>query len=157
MGIHHRRLEIEIVDSIYTIELYDILTSRGITFHFYADHSQIMIEVTDPAQANRGFNGIYQLIREWLTGRKLKKNADRTDCIIFKSGTRSGHPLQDLNHILLDNHDKIMISDNVQNFGFIFYQNLTLNRQINKVRGKAIGNLINISRISRCIDSKSSK
>ena len=45
--------------SIYTIELYHIWASMGITCYFYADDSQIMIEVTDPAQANRNFNEIF--------------------------------------------------------------------------------------------------
>ena len=69
--------------SIYTIELYYILTNMGIKCHFYADDTQFLIDVENECQAQQDFSTVFKKIVDWMASRKLKLNSDKTECILI--------------------------------------------------------------------------
>ena len=90
-------------------------------------------------------NNIFSAISEWMSKR---------ECIIFGHKTRL-NTVNNFKYVKLDNFSKIYFVDKIKDLGIIFDQHLTMETQILNVRAKAIGNLINISRISKYIDKNS--
>ena len=89
-----------------------------------------------------------------MYGRKLKLNSNKTECILIGSATQS-NIIQNFRSIKLEDQSTIVLSEQVRDLGFTLDSNLTLDAQIQKVKSKAIGNLINISRISAYLDKSS--
>ena len=141
-----------ILFSIYTSELYYILTNMGYMCHFYADDTRIMMNIEIPAQAQQDFSKIMSAIDRWMASRKLKLNSDKTECILFDSNSNQN---QSISHINLNDSTSITLSDQVRNLGFVFDSKLKMETQINKVKGKAIANLKNIAQISKYLDRNS--
>ena len=139
--------------SIYTMELYYLLASMGVSCHFYADDCQLLINVESQDQIQRDFNEIFRSILLWMKGRKLKLNAAKTECVFIGSNplVSSGN----FNSIQFDDQSELIFSDNVRDLGFIIDKNIDLKAQLQKTKGKSIGNLINISRIAKYLDRNS--
>ena len=140
--------------TIYTMELSYVLRDLGVSCHFYSDDTQILLNIETESQACEDFNNIFSAISKWMSKRKLKLNANKTECIIFGHKTRL-NTLNSFKYVKLDNLSKIDFVDKIKDLGIIFDQHLTMETQILNVRAKAIGNLINISRISKYIDKDS--
>ena len=139
--------------SIYTAELYYMLSNMGFSCHFYADDSQIFINVEDQDQVQRDFSEMMTAVATWMSSRKLKLNANKTECILFDSNSRnvSINPINNINM----GTTTLTFSDSVRNLGVFFEKRLNMEKQIQNAKSKAIGNLINISHISKYIDRNS--
>ena len=74
--------------SIYTTELYHILKNMGIKCHFYADDTQVLIDVENEAQAQHDFKIVFNVVEGWMKRRRLKLNVEKTECIIFGNRVR---------------------------------------------------------------------
>ena len=149
-GIPQGTILAPIFFSIYTIELYYVLQQFNVDCHFYADDTQLMITVSDEEQAQRDFSLIFGAISDWMESRRLKLNASKTECILFGSSTRLG----DLSQFRALNvgDSSVIFSETVRDLGVIMDRYLNLNTQMRNVKKKAIGNLINISRMTKYID-----
>ena len=140
--------------SIYTRELYYILSDMGVDCHFYADDTQIMMEVGTESHAQQSFDMVFAVVESWMSKRKLKLNADKTEYIII--GNRSGTNIfNNLNEICLSTDRSIELSEKVRNLGVWFDRDLSLEPQLQNARRKIIGNLVNISRIAKFINKDS--
>ena len=80
----------------------------------------------------------------YLRSRRLKLSSDKTEHIIV-SANISMHINSGINSVMLG----------VENFEFVFYNQLKLNEQINNVKRKIFISLINVSRIANLIDKYS--
>ena len=140
--------------SIYCMELYFILRNLGISCHFYADDTQVLINVEDEEQTQQEFNNVFNIVEEWMTRRKLKLNADKTECIIFGNKPRL-EALEGFKYIQVKQDSKLTLASQVKNLGVLFDQDLSMEPQIRSIKGKAIGHLTNISYIAKFIDRSS--
>ena len=152
-GVPQGTILAPILFSIYSIELYHILQRYNIDCHFYADDTQLMVTINDKESAKMEFRSILGIINEWMSSRRLKLNAGKTECIIFGSTPRL-RDLGDFTSIVLGDGTDIVLSEAVRDLGVFFDRNLSLTTQINNTRRKAIGNLINISRVAKFINRK---
>ena len=151
-GIPQGSVASPILFNIYTMELYYLLIGQGVNCHFYADDTQMLMEVTGSGDVPGKLTGVMNSIECWMNSRKLKLNVGKTELMIVPSHAYFGN--LDISGVVL-NSTTCNFSESVRSLGIIFDEKLTLKHQINNVKKKAVYNLINIARISKLIDKPS--
>ena len=130
-----------------------MLNYYNVTYHFYADDTQIYFKLDSKDQCISKLNSVLNAVQTWRFKRKLKLNKDKTNIMVV------GNPLQLRNinfpSILKLDKTDINLSKKLKNLGVIFDENLTLKYQVAAVKKKAIGGLINIEKISKFLDKES--
>lgn len=68
------------------LRLGSILRRHGVSFHFYADDTQIYIPLkkNDPSAINSSLTCLDE-VKIWLASNFLSLNADKTEVIIFEA------------------------------------------------------------------------
>ena len=139
---------------IYTSSLQYVLREFGVSFHLYADDTQIYFRL-EPNHVNvANIKKISEAVGIWMRSRKLKMNAGKTEIMIIGSTNNIQIAQSEFDHMVNFCDTTVVLSEKLKNLGFIFDQSLTLSNQINNVKRKAIGGLINISHISSIINKK---
>ena len=138
---------------IYTLTLQYMLAYYDVSYHFYADDTQIYFKCDSKDQCISKINTVVHAVQSWMNKRKLKLNKDKTN-IMLVGNVQKLRNLDFPSVLLLDRTD-ITLSSKLKNLGVIFDENLTLKHQIAATKKKAIGGLINIAKISSFIDDKS--
>ena len=138
---------------VYTLTLQYILEFHNVSYHFYADDTQIYFKCDTKDHCISKLNVIIQAVQSWMHKRKLKLNTDKTNVMVV-GNTQKLRNLDLPGTLLLDQTD-VNLSSKLKNLGVILDQNLTLNYQITAIKKKTIGGLINIAKISNFIDFKS--
>ena len=136
-----------ILFTIYTIGLCYLLTNLGVTYHMYADDCQLLIDIKTKTQTENDCKTTLNAVQQWMKSRKLKLNTDKTEYIMFNNNN-----CEELN---VDELSMASRSENIKDLGFTFNTDLNMKLQILNVKRKAIGNLINISKIAQYIDLNS--
>ena len=86
---------------LYTSPLGDIVREDGLSFHFYADDSQLYTsfacnDTSDPVAAKQRLESCVADINLWMTTNKLKLNNDKSEFLFLHSRFR---------HSLSPSHD----------------------------------------------------
>ena len=135
----------------YVLPIGDIIEHYGLSYHLYADDSQIYTTFYPkiPGDVEMCLFKIRACIREikqWVTAKKLKINDEKTEFFIaahqYDQGRLSGLTLQ------LDVDNKFSASSNVRNLGVVFDTNM----QVSAICRTANLLLSNLRRIRRFTD-----
>ena len=143
-----------ILFTIYILPMGDIARRHGITFHIYADDTQIYcsFDLSDSDNTKSRIENCIADIRLWMISQKLKLNDDKTEIIILSAPS----------HTTQVNCGNIVIGDScvvpaasVRNLGVIFDHHLTMESHIKMVSKNAYYHLRNIASIRNtlCVDS----
>ena len=143
---------------LYTSPLGDIMRKHGVSFHLYADDSQIYLSfkssvVADVESSKRIVQECVQDINLWMSRNKLKLKNDKTDFLVFYAHYRSSPTLDSI----LVGGELIQAKDNARNIGVIFDNTLTLDRQITAICQSCFFQLRNIARVRRFLSYDSTK
>ena len=136
---------------IYTSSLQYVLKELKVSFHLYADDTQIYFRLSSNIDEDKiKIQSISDAVDKWMKDRKLKMNAGKTKIMVIRNnrGTISNA----LGQEAFFGNSRVAITEKEKNLGFVFDQTLSLVNQINKVKQKSISGLINISHISSIID-----
>ena len=140
---------------IHTLPLRDIVRRHGVSFHFYADDTQLYMQFrpSDLPVAVQCMDNCVADIREWMTANYLKLNEDKTEYLIL--GTKQKIGQCDMSNASLSVGD--MQTDPVnsaRNIGVLFDSNMSLVGHINNTRRSVFYQLRNTSKISRFLDNE---
>ena len=75
---------------IYTSTIVFLLDAHGVSYHFYADDSQLYILIDDIEHAKEIIVQLLMDIKKWMCERKLKLNDRKTEIMLVKGNLRGG-------------------------------------------------------------------
>ena len=65
--------------TVYTSSLVNVLVAHGVDYHFYADDSQLYIQIDNIPGAKERLTFFMSDIKIWMARRRLKLNEGKTD------------------------------------------------------------------------------
>lgn len=141
---------------IYIIPLLILLSGLGVSFHCYADDTQIYIPCRIPNFANTtdSINQIYKSISEWLSNNYLKLNDNKSEVILIGTPSAVAQCKATATSIKLGS-STISFSPTVKNLGVLFDESLSFSQHIKQCRKSSFFMLKNLSRIRNHFDQDS--
>ena len=138
---------------IYTSSLVSLLNAHEINYHFYADDTQLYIEIDNIQDTKDKLSSLLSDIKKWMCERKLKLNDNKTEVILIKGNLRNSVAEEfgnlDFGSSQLDPHLS------VKNLGIIFDSSLSFRNHINSVVKACNFHIRNIYAIRKYLNKES--
>ncbi|XP_061759223.1 probable RNA-directed DNA polymerase from transposon BS isoform X1 [Nerophis ophidion] len=138
--------------SIYMLPLGDVIRKYGISFHCYADDTQLYmpLKLTNTPDCSQ-LEACLNEIKQWMSANFLQLNAKKTEMLII--GPARHRPLFNNTTLTFDNQI-IKQGDSVKNLGIIFDPTLSFESHIKSVTKTAFFHLRNIAKIRSILSTK---
>ena len=135
---------------LYTSPIADIINDHGLSYHLYADDTQLYItfkstSLNDIQQVKLRVECCVRDIDEWMIRNYLKLNQDKTDLVVISSRF---HPMPDIGHITVGS-ECITPRDSVRNLGVQFDSIFSFEEHIKNICKSSFYHLRNIAKIRK--------
>ncbi len=130
--------------SLYMLPLGNIIREYGISFHRYADDTQLYIS-TRPDETSKLFKltECVKNVKDWMTNHFLLSNSDKTEILLIEPKNSTQNILD--HNLQLDGFT--VTSSTVKNLGVILDHNLSFENHISNVTKTAFFHLRNIVKL----------
>ena len=143
---------------LYTSPIGDILRHHNMSFHLYADDTQMFLPFScnddlSLSDAMKRIECCLSDVNDWMTANKLKLNKDKTEFLMISSkfDPQLSHP------VLNFGNDQIHSSSNARNIGVIFDSSMSMVPHVNSICKTSFYHLRNIARIRKFISMKTAE
>ena len=135
---------------LYTSPIADIINAHGLSYHLYADDTQLYItfnstSLNDIQRVKLRVECCVRAIDEWMIRNYLKRNQDKTDLVVISSRF---HPMPDIGHITVGS-ECIAPCDSVRNLGVQFDSIFSFKEHIKNICKSSFYHLGNIAKIRK--------
>ena len=137
---------------LYTSPRGDIVQRHGLSYHFYADDSQLYMSFK-PMNQSVLISCIEACIKDidaWMLSNMLKLNKDKTELLVIWSQYRLPPSVEDV----IVAGERIEASHTVRNLGVTFDGNMNLEQHVKNVCKSAFYHIHNIAKIRDCLTHK---
>ena len=140
---------------LYINDIFDCINPSKTFCHLYADDTIIVQSANSPVSLKAGLEDQLASLSDWFYKSKLSVNTEKTEVIFFGRKKKIAE-CKVLPPVNFQNSPIEPISQ-VKYLGVIFDENMTWEKQANRVRSKAYLSLNKIRRISHVIDDTTRK
>ena len=139
--------------TIYTQPLAKIIQSFNLSYHMYADDTQLYASVPPKNfdELVHVFENCISAIKEWMNLNKLKLNDDKT--VVILTGTSKGLSLVNKDSLTIG-ETEIAFAKKAKNLGVFFNDDLSMSSQINHVVKCMYLDIRNISNVRQNLGEK---
>ena len=139
---------------LYTSPLSDIVKKFNLSYHFYADDSQLYLsfQPTIPSDRDLAVSNIERCVHEidhWMLINRLKLNKDKTELLVISAKHLPRPTLQEISVV----NETICSSQKARNIGVIFDHHFRFNEHIASICKSSFYHLRNISNIRKYLSS----
>ena len=139
---------------LYTSPLSDIVKKFNLSYHFYADDSQLYLsfQPTIPGDRDLAVSNIERCVHEidhWMLVNRLKLNKDKTELLVISAKHLPRPILQEISVV----NETIRSSQKARNIGVIFDHHFRFNEHIASICKSSFYHLRNISNIRKYLSS----
>ena len=140
--------------TIYMTPLESLLKLHGMTYHLYADDTQLFQEFslsdnTSPEIAVRKMERCVTNTRQWMKTNMLKLNDDKTEILIIRPKSANQHLLPESVRI---GNTNVTHNTHARNLGVTFDCNMSLERHVTNISRTAYYHLYIIGRTRRYLE-----
>ncbi len=131
--------------TLYMLPLGNIIRKHGVSFHCYADDTQLYISSRpgETHQIEKLMECIVD-IKNWMTSNFLLLNSEKTEVLIIGPKTPTSNNLE---HCLTLDGCSVDSSSSVRNLGVLFNSNLSFDSHVSSICKTAFFHLKNISKL----------
>lgn len=116
---------------VYTSSLVSLLEAHGVKYHFYADDTQLYIEIDNIEDVKDKAMSLLSDIKIWMARRKLKLNDSKTEVIIVRGNLRNN--ITENFGVLNFGGAQLLPCETVKNLGVTFDSTLSFNNHIDSI------------------------
>jgi hypothetical protein len=135
---------------LYTQPLADVIASHGMSFHLYADDTQVYLPINPRTSSAPAITTVQQCvsdIQQWMNENFLKLNGDKTELLVLSAPTLSAHRISNITIC----GSEIHASTAVRNLGVQLDPELSLHQNISAICKSAYHRLAEIRKIRKNI------
>ncbi len=131
--------------TLYMLPLGDIIRKHGVSFHCYADDTQLYISLrTDETYQFAKLMECIVDIKNWITSNFLLINSEKTEVLITGPKTFACNKLD---HCLILDGCSVNSLSSVRNLGVLFDSNLSFEKHVSSICKTAFSHIKNISKL----------
>jgi len=144
--------------SLYTAPLERLLIQNNVSFHFYADDTQIYMHfaANECSESLSRLCEVLEKVKQWFCINRLSLNSDKTEFILFGTKQQRSKIGSDESKLVFDGVD-IKPADKVRNLGVIFDKELSMTDHVSRVCQISFLNIRNLRRVRSSLDFDSAK
>ena len=117
--------------TVYTGTLAFLLDAHGVSYHFYADDTQVYIRMDNIDEAKHRISLLLTDIKIWMARRKLKLNDGKTEIIVIRGNLRTD-PVADFGAVNFGD-TQIVPCESAKNLGVVLDSSLSFRPHINSI------------------------
>ena len=117
--------------TVYTGTLAFLLNAHGVSYHFYADDTQVYIRIEDIDDAKHRISLLLSDIKVWMARRKLKLNDGKTEIIVIK-GNLKNVPVANFGVLNLGD-TQLVPCESAKNLGVVLDSSLSFRPHIDSI------------------------
>ena len=117
--------------TVYTGTLAFLLEALGVSYHFFADDTQLHIRVEDIDEAKHRFSSLLSDLKIWMARRKVKLNDGKTEIVVIRANLRNV-PVANFGEMSVGD-TQLVPCESAKNLGVVLNSSLSFRSHIDSI------------------------